>query len=59
MDSSDVDRNPILNMIGGFVGLTPGAGVGLTLGEAVGFNSPDKLHLEREPREILRVSKSL
>jgi Ammonia permease len=47
MDSNDVDRNPIPNMVGGLVGLTPGVGVGSTHGRVVvglvgGVANPDE-----------------
>jgi hypothetical protein len=40
MESNGVlDRNPILNMVGGLVGLTPEVGVGSMHGVAVGLVS--------------------
>jgi hypothetical protein len=37
MDSYDIDRNPIPNMVGALVGSTPGAAAGSTHGVAVGL----------------------
>jgi hypothetical protein len=48
-DSNDVDRNPIPNMVGGLVGLTPGVGVGSTHGVAVGLVGDVANPDERQP----------
>jgi Reverse transcriptase (RNA-dependent DNA polymerase). len=48
-DSNDVDRNPIPNMVGGLVGLTPGVEVGSTHGVAVGLVGDVANPDERQP----------